>query len=51
VVVLNPTQKGQLTKARKLTTASLRKQAVRRVFSAVMPREQAKHATRKFLAA
>jgi hypothetical protein len=48
---LTPAIKGQLTKAYKAYGPHPDLYgAVRRIFERVMPREQAKHATRKYLA-
>ena len=46
---LTPTQKGQLTKAKHLVSPALRFNQTRAVFSKIMPREQAKHVTRRYL--
>lgn len=50
-MTLTPAMKGQLTKAVKATTEQANRYAsVRKIFSKHMPAEQAKHATRRFLA-
>jgi len=46
---ITPAIKGQLTKAAKLPTFGQKFRAVRAVFIRYMPRQQAKHATRKYL--
>jgi len=47
---MTPNDKGQLTKAAKLTDPQARFAKVRSVYQKHMPAEQAKHATRRFLA-
>ena len=48
---LTPSIKGQLTKARNASLSpSETFNSIRRIFEKHMPREQAKHASRKYLA-